>query len=97
MKQLLMHWRWGGEGIVGGTASEIKVFTMWYETRGGRMCKSNIRICAAERIQGYNGIKQDNQYNRKISVGWGEQTCVKQLASLKEIPNHPSKIALQER
>ena len=32
-----------------------------------------------------------------MSVGWGEQTCVKQLASLNGMPSHPSKIVLQER
>ena len=65
--------------------------------RGGRTCKTNVLICIAERVQGYNGIKHDKPYTRNLSVGWGERTCVKKLASLNGMPNHPSKIVLQER
>ena len=65
--------------------------------RGGITCKINVLICIAERVQGYNEIKHDKPFNRKFSVGWGERTCVKQSALLNGMPNHPSKIVLQER
>ena len=71
-----MHWRWGGGGVVGEKSSEVKVFAMWCETRGWITCKINVRIYAAERIQGCIGIKQNNPFNRKISVEWEEPTCV---------------------
>ena len=41
-------------------------------------------------------MKQDNPNNRKISVGLGERTGVKQLASLNGVSIHPSKIVLQK-
>ena len=69
---------------------------MWCEIRGGKTHKTNVRICSAEGVQGYNKVKQDKSYNCKKLVGWGERTCVKQLASLNGMPNHPSKIVLQE-
>lgn len=61
------------------------------------MCKTNIRICAVERVQGYIGIRANKPYNVKISEKRGEQTCVKQLVSLKKTRNHPSKISMQGR
>ena len=96
-KQLLMYWRWVGGRIAGGIAPERKVCAMWCKIRHGRTFKTNVRIYIAERVQGYNGIKHDKPYNRKISVGWEERTCVKQLVSWNGMPNHPSKIVLQER
>ena len=46
------------------------------------------------------GIIELNKTSRtivKFQLNGDEQTCVKQLASLNEMPNHPSKIVLQER
>ena len=54
---------------MGGTSSKIMFFAMWCETRDGRTCKTNVRICSVERVQGCNGIRQDKPYNRKILVG----------------------------
>ena len=61
------------------------------------MCKTNIRICAVGRVQGYIVIKANKPYNAKTSEERGERTWVKQLVSLKEIRNHPSKISMQGR
>ena len=70
---------------------------MQCETRGERTCKTNVLIFVAEIIQGYNGIKQDNPYNFKISERWGERTRVKKLVSLKGILNNSLKISLLKR
>ena len=64
------------------------------ESRGERTYKTSVMIFVAEIIQGYNGIKQDNPYNFKISERWGEKTRVKQLVSLKGILNNSLKISL---
>ena len=42
----------------------------------------------------YKGIKV-SEWIHHISEGRGERTCVKNLSSLKWIPNHPSKSSIQ--
>ena len=74
-----------------------KFLAIFWDTRNGRVCKTNIRICAVGRVQGYIGIRANKPYNVKFSEKRGEQTCVKQLVSLKETRNHPSKISMQGR
>ena len=83
--------------MAGGTVSERKFLAIWCETRKRRMCKTNVRICDVERVHGYKGIRADKPYNVEISEERGERVCVKQLVSLKGIPNHPSKVSIQGR
>ena len=52
VNQLRMHWILAGGEIVGGTTSERKIVAIWIETRMGKTCKTNFRICSAERREG---------------------------------------------
>ena len=44
-EQLLIHWLWVDGGMVDGIMLEINLSAIWRDTRNGRMCKTNIRIC----------------------------------------------------
>ena len=69
--------------MTGGIISERNLLTMEWDTRKGKVCKTNVRSCAAKRLQKYKGIKVDKPYNVKISERRGERTRVKQFVYLK--------------
>ena len=94
VKQLLIHLMWLGGRMAGGIMLEIKLLTIWFDTRKGRVCKTNVRICTVEIVQGYKGIRADNPYNVKILEEWEERIWVEQLLSLKLIPNGLSNVSI---
>ena len=51
---------------------------MCLETRRRKTYNTNVRICVANRIEGYKSFRTDNSYEVKISDARGERISVKQ-------------------
>ena len=63
---------------------------------GGRI-KSMFEFVVQKECKGIIELNKTSRTIVKFQLNGDERTCVKQLASLNEMPNHPSKIVLQER